>query len=140
MNPVARKVIVMVDDEKSYIDLLAQMLSENLGCTVLTFTRPLDALAALPGISVGVVITDYYMPQLNGFEFIDQAAANLPGVPFILVTGHALTFTEEEIARVKPLKAVLPKPFGWRRLADEVVRQWPEAYATAAHDESSAVI
>lgn len=120
-----RKAIVLVDDEKSYVDLLANMLTENLGCPVFAFTRPLDALAAISGIDIGVVVTDYHMPQMDGFEFIRAAALQLPGVPFILITGHS-HLIDLTIKPGDPLRAILPKPFGWRKLADEIAQHAPE--------------
>lgn len=122
----SRKAIVIVDDEKAYIDIMATMLTEQLGCPVVTFTRPLDALAALPGIDVGVVVTDCNMPQFSGFEFIRRASALLPGVPFILMTGNAQHYNDDELMSDSPLRAILPKPFGWKKLADEIVLHAPE--------------
>ena len=122
----SRKAIVIVDDEKAYIDIMATMLTEQLGCPVVTFTRPLDALAALPGIDVGVVVTDCNMPQFSGFEFIRRASALLPGVPFILITGNAQHYNDDELMSDSPLRAILPKPFGWKKLADEIVLHAPE--------------
>ncbi len=119
------KAIVLVDDEKSYVDLLANMLTENLGCPVFTFTRPLDALAALPEIDVGVVVTDYHMPQMDGFEFIRSASALLPGVPFLLITGHS-HLIDRTITPGDPLRSILAKPFGWRTLAAEIAIHAPE--------------
>lgn len=116
----------MVDDEKSYVDLLAAMLTENLGYVVHTYTRPRDALAALPGLDPGVIITDYYMPQLDGLEFIRQASKLVPGVPFIMISGHSVNLPESMIGPDRPLRALLPKPFGWRKLADAVVQHAPE--------------
>ena len=108
------------------------MLSENLGGPVHAFTRPLEALSALPKLDPGIVITDYYMPQLNGFEFIAQASRLLPCVPFILITGHTIDLSEDALVRTKPLKSILAKPFGWRRLADEILIHWPEAGASVS--------
>lgn len=130
MSPDSPKTIVLVDDEKSYVDLLATMLVEHLETPVLTFTRPLAALEELPKLNPGIIVTDYYMPQLNGFEFIAQAAPLAPDVPFLLITGHAMTLPPEEIARIQPLKGVIAKPFGWRVLATEILRHWPEADAS----------
>ena len=121
-----RKAIVIVDDEKAYIDIMATLLTDQLGCSVVTFTRPLDALAALPGLNVGVVITDCNMPQFSGFEFIRRASAILPGVPFILMTGNAQHFQDDELMSDSPLRAILPKPFGWRKLADTIILHAPE--------------
>jgi len=104
---------------------MTQMLAENLGCTVHGFTRPLDALKALPQLAPGVVITDYYMPQLDGLEFIRRASAVAPDTAFVLITGHNLSADQEMLNRVGGLKGCLAKPFGWRTLADEVLRVWP---------------
>jgi DNA-binding NtrC family response regulator len=126
VSPPPTKSIVLVDDEKSYTDLMSQMLAENLDCPVNSFTRPLDALNAIRELSPAVIVTDYYMPQINGLDFIRRAAPLVPTTAFVLITGHNLQEAEDEFAQIKGLKAFLPKPFGWRRLADEIVRVWPE--------------
>jgi DNA-binding NtrC family response regulator len=129
MSCTTEKVIVMVDDEKAYVELLAARLAENLDRRVVAFTRPLDALAALPSLAVGVVVTDYSMPQLNGFEFAGQVSRLLPGVPCILITGHAIDLAD---AGEQPaLRTMLQKPFGWRELAEEIVHWWPGPDAIA---------
>jgi DNA-binding NtrC family response regulator len=129
VSPEPRKAIVIVDDEQSYSDLLSQLLTEHLDCPVITFTRPLDALAALPMLDVGVVVTDYYMPKLNGLEFISQAEPLVPGTPFIIITGHTVGLPEEELEHLSALKGLLHKPFSWRKLADEILRVWPDGAA-----------
>ena len=125
-NIVVPKSIVLVDDEKSYTDLLTQMLAENLDCPIHAFSRPLDALEALPQLSAGVIVTDYYMPQLDGLEFIRQASALVPGATFVLITGHNLSAEEDAMERLTALKGFLAKPFGWKKLANEILRVWPE--------------
>jgi DNA-binding NtrC family response regulator len=116
-----------LDDEKSYVDLLAQLLTEHLNCPVATFTRPNAALAALPQLDEGLVVTDYYMPQLNGVEFILRARQIWPMVPFIIITGHGVHFAPDDYAHVPELRTVLHKPFKWRVLAEEIVRHWGDA-------------
>lgn len=116
----------MVDDEKAYAEFLATMLVENFGCEVRNFSRPEEALAALPGLNPGIIITDYYMPQMTGFDFITRASRIVPGVPFILVTGNALECEEHEVGPHVPLRAILSKPFSWKKLAEEVLLHAPE--------------
>lgn len=132
MNP-ARKSIVLVDDEKSYTELMTQLLADNLDCPVHAFTRPLDALQALPTLDAAVVVTDYYMPQLNGIEFIRQATPLVPQSVFVMITGHNLSSAEDELAQLGALKGFLAKPFGWRKLAEEIVRVWPADTAAPSH-------
>lgn len=125
VHPAISKSIVLVDDEKSYTDLLTKMLEENLTCPVHSFTRPLEALKALPHTAPGVIVTDYHMPQIDGLEFIRQASVLVPDAAFVLISGHDLSSYREQMARLVALKAHLPKPFGWRKLADEILRVWP---------------
>lgn len=112
---------------------MSQMLADNLDCPVHAFTRPLEALNALPAISPAVIVTDYFMPQLNGIEFIRQAAAVVPQAAFVMITGHNLTAEEDQLARLSALKGFLAKPFGWRKLADEILRVWPSEGVAPAH-------
>lgn len=120
------KSIVLLDDEKSYTELISQLLADNLDCPVHAFTRPLDALRALPSLDAGVIATDYHMPQLDGIEFIREATPLVPQAVFVIITGHNLAAEEDKLARLPALRSVLPKPFGWRKLADEIIRVWPE--------------
>lgn len=122
--------MVLVDDDKFYTQLLTQLLAENLDCPVISFMSPREALAALPKLCVGVIVTDYEMPGLNGFEFMAEAVKITPGVPFILITGHPINAAMTQKVSTSPVKSVLPKPFSWRQLGDEIVRHWPEAGGT----------
>lgn len=125
MSTEAKKAVVIVDDERSYTQLLADLVRENLTCPVFAYTSPLDALAALPSIDAAVIVTDYFMPQLNGIAFIGRARAIHPATPFIMITGNPDLLCMETLNRIEGLKVVLAKPFGVRQLASEIVRCWP---------------
>lgn len=101
------------------------MLRENLRCPVHPFSRPRAALAALPHLHAAVVVTDYCMPELDGFDVIRVASRQYPALPFILISGHVIDPAALQIREATPLRAFLPKPFGWRALADEILRQAP---------------
>lgn len=134
MNPSAAKAIVLVDDEKSYTDLMAQLLTENLKCSVHAFTRPVDALKALPSIDAAVIVTDYFMPEVNGIEFIRRAAPLAPKAAFVMITGNNLAGEKDRLATLTALKGFLTKPFGWRTLADEIIRVWPSETLPPSHN------
>lgn len=125
VNNDIRRTLVIVDDEKSYADLLSQLLNDNLDCSVHTFYRPADALAALPFLKPNVVVSDYYMPEINGLKFIREATSLIPGSAFILITGHNMSGYMDELKTLPSIKSHLAKPFGWRQLASEVLRVWP---------------
>ena len=52
------------------------------------FYRPADALAALPELKPSVIVTDYYILEINGLDFIRQATALRPVTAFVLITGQ----------------------------------------------------
>lgn len=119
---------------------MSHMVMEHLGCKVITFTRPLDALGELSTILPAVVVTDYFMPQMNGLDFIRRAAPVVPRASFLLITGHNLDPVEDELLRLRPLRGRMSKPFGWRKLADEILRVWPNpAVAPAQHADATSV-
>jgi DNA-binding NtrC family response regulator len=120
-----RRSVVIVDDEKSYVELISQMIADNLDCPVHAFTRPAEALANLNRVAPGVVVTDYFMPEMDGVEFVRRASKVAPQAAFIMISGHDLDPIRHELARLKRLKLRLQKPFGWRALAEAVLRVWP---------------
>jgi DNA-binding NtrC family response regulator len=125
-NKYAGKIVVLVDDEFSYIDLLQQLLSDHLACPVHGFTKPADALRALPGLNVGMLITDYQMPDMNGLQLIAEVQKINPEIPAVMITAYNMSFTPRELASVPSLKTIVRKPFKWTLLAQEVVKHWPD--------------
>ncbi len=133
------KSIVLVDDDGPFLKMLGLFLSEGLACPVVTYVRPRDALAALPRINPGIIVTDYEMPEMNGFEFTDQASKLVPDVPIVLITGHVLTAAMQQKIDESPLAGVLAKPFRWQNLADELARHWPESAGPLLRDSPASV-
>ncbi|HVU18702.1 MAG TPA: response regulator [Candidatus Didemnitutus sp.] len=118
------KCVMLVDDETAYIDLLEQLLGEHLSCPVHCFTRPIEALRALPTLDVGLIVTDYQMPGLDGLEFIGEVQRRKPGIPAVMITAYQIKFTDQQMNRVPTLKAVVRKPFKWTALAEHISRYW----------------
>lgn len=116
---------MLVDDEKSYNELMTRLLTDALGCVVHGFVRPLDALAAIPSLDPAVIVTDYSMPDLNGIDFIRQATPLAPHAAFVLISGNNLSPESDRLATLTALKGFLAKPFGCSTLASEILRVWP---------------
>lgn len=124
--------IVLVDDEKSYTDVLCQTLASLVDAPVVTFDRPQAALAALPGLDVGIIVTDYFMPQMDGVEFLRRALLLKPATPCVMITGHSDALAEDGRFQIPELKEVLAKPFPSRVLAAAIHKHWPLAPVPAS--------
>ena len=115
---------MLVDDEVAYIDLLEQLLGEHLACPVRSFSRPADALKALPTLDVGLIVTDFHMPGLDGLEFLGEVAKLQPNLPAVMITAHEIELDCDRAQRLPALKAIVRKPFKWTVLAEEISRHW----------------
>jgi DNA-binding NtrC family response regulator len=135
-SPDSRGVVI-IDDDKPCTELLTELLAQNLCCPIHAFTSSLEALAALPAIDAALVVTDYYLPQLNGIEFILEANKLKPELAYIIMTGHPSRLTDESLAKLPNLKSVLSKPFNWRRLNDEIVMYWPPGTRAALREPAA---
>lgn len=116
---------MIVDDEMSFTDLLGRLLGEHFRSPIVTFSNPVTALEALPRLDAGMIVTDFYMPHLNGLELIRKAAEIVPiAPPCLLITGHAFEY-ETDASALPHFKGILAKPFRWQQLAVLIERHWP---------------
>jgi CheY-like chemotaxis protein len=123
---------LIVDDEKAYTDVLSETLPGYLDAPIVTFARPAVALEALPNLDVGVIVTDYFMPQMNGVEFLRRALQLKPETPCVLITGHRDALTNEGLPEMAELKEILAKPFSSRTLAAAIQKHWPRSAASGS--------
>ena len=82
--------ILVVDDEKTIVDNLADRLSEEY--RVITAFDGEDALTqvrAQPPDSVQIIIADQRMPRLSGVEFLEQTLSIMPKAKRIVLTGYS---------------------------------------------------
>ncbi len=82
--------ILLVDDEPHYLILLGDFL-RNQGWTVLTAENGEDALGKLREHRFEIVVSDIYMPILNGIG-LQNAMREMKGcadTPFIFVSAYA---------------------------------------------------
>jgi DNA-binding NtrC family response regulator len=79
--------VLVVDDDPDVLDCLSAILNFS-GYKVIAALDPLTALSTVAqGARVDVVVTDYWMPSLNGSAFLDRFRAVAPNIPIIVLTG-----------------------------------------------------
>jgi len=82
-------IIVIVDDEDMVLKSLSSFLSLETEYVVKTFISVKDALDYIEKNDVGLVVSDYLMPEMDGISFLAKVKDIKPQVPRIILTGYA---------------------------------------------------
>ncbi|MBI3806727.1 MAG: response regulator [Nitrospirae bacterium] len=99
------KSVLVVDDDRDLRYLLSVRLV-SAGYIVYEAANGLEALEQMGKRSVEVVLTDYRMPKMDGFEFLSVCRVKWPGTPVVVFSGE-----QDDLA----LEAVERGAFAWVR-------------------------
>jgi len=124
--------ILIVDDEKSILDLLTMVFKKE-GYRVVTNPGTPKAFEILDGEDVDLVISDIKMPQLDGMAFLKAVKRQRPDVPVIVITAFGSVKQAVEALKegaldyvtkpfeIEELKILVAHGFEQRRLREENV-------------------
>jgi two-component system NtrC family response regulator/two-component system nitrogen regulation response regulator GlnG len=104
-----KRKILIVDDAGPVVVLCVNVL-QALGYAVKGASSGEAAVDILRKERFDMMVLDYKMPGLTGFEVFAQARALHPGLAVVLVTGHGTTEVVDEANRLG-FAAILLKPF-----------------------------
>jgi len=79
-------MILLVDDEERYREVLARVLTKA-GYEVVEASDGIEALSLLEKSKIDLVLSDILMPGLNGYALVARLRAKWPSMPVILTTG-----------------------------------------------------
>ncbi|MEM1042281.1 MAG: sigma-54 dependent transcriptional regulator [Bacteroidota bacterium] len=113
--------ILVVDDEHLLHGVLERLLTRH-GMRVTSCHGATDALGVLGREAVDLVITDFQMPGMNGFELLAHVREGYPSVGVIMITGHA-NIQHAVQAMANGAVDYLPKPFSTSALLERVQEQ-----------------
>ena len=108
MTTVKRKILI-VDDAGPVVVLCVNVL-QALGYAVKGANRGETALELMRKEPFDLMVLDYKMPGMTGFEVFQQARALHPDMAVVLVTGHGTPEIINEATRMG-FSAILLKPF-----------------------------
>jgi two-component system response regulator HydG len=119
--------ILIVDDEKTLVHLLAQnFLTAPEDYEVVTVGSAEEAIELLYERPFGVVIADMVLPKMSGLELLERVRLMQPEAHVIVMSAYG---TDEVRERASELGAFeyLEKPFPFAELKRVVVRAFGEA-------------
>lgn len=113
--------VAVIDDDTDLLRMVARMLSVG-GHEALTFSSVSDAVAALEHDKVDVILTDIFMPRLDGFHLLATMRASHPEVPIIAMSGGGSLIKVDMLPETKAFgaSAILDKPFSTKQLLDVI--------------------
>ena len=105
----ARVQILLVEDDEAVRIMLMELLNRE-GYATLSAGDGLEASALLSEVTPELVITDFNMPHMDGWELALYVRRHLPDTPVLLVTGEPDGLAKAHHP-ASPFEAVLGKPF-----------------------------
>ncbi len=116
--PRGRERIMVVDDERGLRESCAVSLRE-LGYRVTACAHGREALFILRRTPhrFDLVLSNVVMPDITGFDLLDELAILNPTLPAVLVSGDRELLRAALTRTIRP-RACLAKPFRWRELAE----------------------
>ncbi|HKK93730.1 MAG TPA: HD domain-containing phosphohydrolase [Longimicrobiales bacterium] len=127
--PKGPETVFVVDDEPDMARGM-QTLLERAGYEAHRFTEPEAALGAVTETMPKVLVTDYFMPSMNGLELAERVLEENPVVKVVLVTGAGNESVAQSALRAGVTNYVT-KPFQ----ADNFVQIVLEAFMAHAREE-----
>ena len=92
------KSVLVVDDDRDLRYLLSLRLV-SAGYIVYGASNGLEALEQMKKHSVGVVLTDYNMPKMDGFELLSVCRMKWPGIPVVVFSAEQNDLAHEAVER-----------------------------------------
>ena len=111
--------ILLAEDDESMRTYLARAL-ERVGYGVTAVDRGTAALPLLESEAFDLLLTDIVMPEMDGIELAQKAAAIAPDMRVMFITGFAAVALKA--GNAAPSAKILSKPFHLRDLVAEVDR------------------
>ncbi|HSV90340.1 MAG TPA: response regulator [Nitrospiraceae bacterium] len=92
------KSVLVVDDDYDLRYILSVRLV-SAGYMVYGAADGLEALVQMEKYSVDVVLTDYRMPKMDGFEFLSLCRMKWPGTPVVVFSAEQDGLAHEAVER-----------------------------------------
>lgn len=119
--PAGKHALLIVDDEKENINLLANILGEDY--EIREARGGAEALALIAKHPVDLILTDERMPGLSGVELLERVRAARPDCVRMLVTAYPDVANAIQAINRGHVNRYIAKPFDSRELKLAVVQE-----------------
>ena len=110
--------LLVIDDEGSVVSLVRHAF-KGTGLHISAAANAADAMAAIHGESIDVVLLDIVLPDASGLELFQRIREHDARVPVIFITGHGTSDTAIDAMKLGAYDYIV-KPLDMTRLRDLV--------------------
>jgi CheY-like chemotaxis protein len=133
--PVAKKRILVVDDEPFVCDAVKMMLAFD-GHDVVTANDAKEALETFAKDKFDLVITDFAMPGMKGDELAAAIKAKVPSQPVVMITAYA-EMLQSSGKKLNGVDFLISKPFLLEHLREAIASVLPEPHSQSGGKSGS---
>jgi CheY-like chemotaxis protein len=121
MGEQQKMTILVIDDDQHHLRFVIALL-ERAGYEVAGFSDPEAALAEIDKVAPRLVVTDIFMPRIDGFEVLRRVKHKTPRVPVVAMSGKTSDHGTLYLESIRMLGAIaaFAKPIVGRDLVGTV--------------------
>jgi CheY-like chemotaxis protein len=112
LSDIQTKKVLLIDDDIDVLDFIIERFqSENDGknIAIVAVDTAAKALAAMKTTHFDAIVTDLYMPDMNGKEFVAKVRQSGSEIPILMLTAY-LANTENDDVIATGVDVLLEKP------------------------------
>jgi len=111
VNGPASKLVLLVDDDESLLDLMDHVVKKE-GFRTDRAMDGVEALAKVGALNPDAIVLDFMLPGMGGYEALRELQSRGHGdIPIIVVTGRSMDAKSIEMVRQEQnVKEFLQKP------------------------------
>lgn len=111
-------ILLLVEDEQNIRELTAHYLLLQ-GYEVYQAEDGMEAMTVFRARQPNMILSDVYMPRMNGFKLLLEVKNWLPDMPMLMMTGYSSAAQVLNTSKY-PNVAFLPKPFRLSELGERI--------------------
>jgi len=131
-SPHMNRPVVVIDDNTTHLDFVVTLL-RRAGFTAEGFTRAKRALEYVRGSETAVIVTDLFMPDMDGIEVLRCVQQEIPHIGVIGISGSQWGAGNYYLSVLRSLGAaeIIAKPLDPAALIAAVERLFPQSASSS---------
>lgn len=120
-HPRERKKVLVVDDDRVILRVIINGLKNHNELELITALNGREAIELLKSVEIDMVVTDLYMPVVNGLQLLSHMNRNHPGIPVVVLTGRGSRELEEKVKALGDFQ-YFEKPLDMNVLGETILK------------------